>query len=659
MKRFNVWSVSLILMLAVSLMISSCKKNFDEPPGPTDPGITPTHTISQLKAMHAASGAYDVINADVIIGGVVVANDKSGNLYKELYIQDGTGGINILLDANGLYNSFPVGRQVYIKCNGLCISDYNRLIQLGVKATVAGSPSLEAIASTLIDQYIIGGTLNNPVTPRVVTLNDLSTNMQDEYLGSLIQLNNYEFVTGDTSKTYADTSAYKNSVNLTVKSCGANSSIIIRSSGYANFAGVNVPNGNGTLTAIYTVYGNTKQLILRDTADVQFNNYRCGQGPTTVMNIADVRALYSGSTTAAPDGKRITGVVISDRSTNNINSQNLLLQQGNGLAGILVRFDSPHSFNLGDSLDVNVSLQEVSEYRGLLQVNLVPLNYATRVSTGKTITPRVATITDINSNFEAWESTLVTINDVALSGSGSSYSGSVNLTDVTGSLVMFTSSSASFAGQIYPANATAVTGYLTQFDATYELGIRNPGAPLNDVVAAAPPPPSGNDLIISEYIEGSSNNKYLEIYNGGSATADLSLYDLKLYSNGNTSVTNSLNLATVQATLAPGEIIVIQNASAALTLPAGVTAFSSGVCNFNGDDAIQLEKSGVVIDVFGEKGVDPGSSWTIAGDATAAVNKGVRRNAGITAGNIDWTTSSASEWTVNATIDDVSNLGTR
>ena len=210
MKRFNVWSVSLILMLAVSLMISSCKKNFDEPPGPTDPGITPTHTISQLKAMHAASGAYDVINADVIIGGVVVANDKSGNLYKELYIQDGTGGINILLDANGLYNSFPVGRQVYIKCNGLCISDYNRLIQLGVKATVAGSPSLEAIASTLIDQYIIGGTLNNPVTPRVVTLNDLSTNMQDEYLGSLIQLNNYEFVT--VLRAYSQKKCFTNKI---------------------------------------------------------------------------------------------------------------------------------------------------------------------------------------------------------------------------------------------------------------------------------------------------------------------------------------------------------------------------------------------------------------------------------------------------------------
>ncbi len=652
----------LLILLAATLVLGSCKKTFDEPPAPADPGLTPTHTIKELKAMHTVSGAYDVISTDIIISGIVVANDRSGNLYKEIYVQDATGGINVLLDGIGLYNSFPVGRRVYIKCNGLCISDYNRLVQLGVKATVAGSPSIQAIASNLIDRYVVGGTLNNPVTPKVVTLNQLTTSMQDTLLGTLIQLNNYEFVTGDTSKTYADTSAYKNSVNLTVKSCGANSSIIIRSSGYASFAGVNVPNGNGTVTAIYTLFGSTKQLIIRDTADVQMNNFRCGQGPTTVMNIADVRALYTGTTTAAPDGRRITGVVISDRSTGNINNQNLVLQQGNGLSGILVRFDAAHGFNLGDSLDVNISLQEISEFRGLMQVNLVPLNYATRVATGKSITPRVASIGDINTNFETWESTLVTMNNVALSGSGSTYSGAVNLTDATGTIVMFTSSAASFAGQNYPANASSVTGYITQFDATKEIAIRNPGGSLNDVVPAAPPPPpppGGDDLIISEYIEGSSNNKYIEIYNGGSTTADLSLYDIKLYSNGGTSATNTLNLATVQPTLAAGGIIVLKNASAALTLPAGVTAFGTGVCNFNGDDAIELEKSGAVIDVFGEKGVDPGTSWTIAGDASAAVNKGVRRNAGINAGSTNWTTSSATGWTVISTIDDVSNLGTR
>ncbi|MEQ1676368.1 MAG: DUF5689 domain-containing protein, partial [Chitinophagaceae bacterium] len=484
MKQVNVWLGSLIILLAASVALTSCKKTFDQPAGPSDPSLAPTHTIAQLKALHTAFGAFDVINTDIIISGVVVANDKSGNLYKELYIQDATGGINVLLDATGLYNSFPVGRKVFIKCNGLCISDYNRLVQIGVKATVGGVPSIQAIVSNLIDKYIVGGSLNNPVTPTVVTVSQLTTSMQDVNLGTLVQLNNYEFIPADTSKTFADTSAYKNSVNLNVRSCGANSSIIIRSSGFANFAGVSAPNGNGTLYAIYTLFGTTKQLIIRDLDDVQFNNVRCGQGATTVLNTSDLRAVFTGTATTAPDGKRITGVVISDRSTNNLNSQNLVLQQGDNLSGILVRFDSPHSFNLGDSIDVNVSQQELSEFNGLLQVNLVPLSYASLKAAGKSITPRNVTVAALNTNFETWESTLVKTGPVALSGgTGGTYSGSVNLNDGA-TIVLFTASGASFSGQTFPANAASVTGYVTQFGTTKELSIRNPGGALNDVVAA-------------------------------------------------------------------------------------------------------------------------------------------------------------------------------
>ncbi|HMU45717.1 MAG TPA: DUF5689 domain-containing protein [Chitinophagaceae bacterium] len=540
MKKVNVWLSGLAIILTASLVLFSCKKTFDEPQGPTDPGLTPTHTIRQLKAMHTTSGAYDIINSDIIISGVVVANDKSGNLYKEIYIQDGTAGINLLLDANGLYNSFPVGRKVYVKCNGLCISDYNRLVQLGVKATVAGTPSIEAIASNLIDKYVIGGTLNNTVTPKVVTVSQLTTSMQDSLLGTLIQLNNYEFVPGDTSKTFADTSAYKNSVNLTVRNCQANSSIIIRSSGYANFAGVSAPNGNGTLTAIYTLFGTTKQLIIRDTADVQFNNVRCGQGPTTVMNISDVRALFTGSTTSAPDGKRITGVVISDRSTNNLNSQNLVLQQGNNLSGILVRFDSPHAFNLGDSLDVNISQQEISEFNSLLQVNNVPLTYATRISTGKTITPRAVTLAQVNANFDAWESTLIKTGPVSLSGgSGGTYSGSVTLNDGA-TLVMFTSSGATFSGQTYPSNALSVTGYLTEFGSTKELSIRNPSGALNDVVPASGGG-GGLPLTTSPYTQN-FNNIAAGLPTGifakiGSSSSSIGTGDMPEYGSGLSSMT--------------------------------------------------------------------------------------------------------------------------
>jgi hypothetical protein len=94
-------------------------------------------------------------------------------------------------------------------------------------------------------------------------------------------------------------------------------------------------------------------------------------------------------------------------------------------------------------------------------------------------------------------------------------------------------------------------------------------------------------------------------------------------------------------------------------LPAGVTAYSSGVCNFNGDDAITIEKDGIIIDVFGTVGTDPGTSWTIAGDANAAVNKTVRRKTLITKGNINWADAATKEWEVISVTDDVSKIGSR
>jgi hypothetical protein len=474
MKYLSFSLKSIFFIALTAAFMYACKKEFDVPPGPKDPDLKATHTIAQLKGLHKNPGDYDVVNDSIIISGVVIANDKSGNLYKQIYIQDTTGAIQLMLDGSGLYNSYPVGRKLFIKCKGLCVSDYNRMIQLGVKTSLAGTPSIQPIASNLIGQYIIGGSLNNPVTAKKVRVDTLKTTMQTQLLGTLIELQDYEFVVQDTSKTYSDTSAYKESLNLTVKGCSGGSDIIIRTSGYANFSGVPVPNGNGTIVALYTVFNSTKQLVLRDTSDVKLNGFRCGTGPTTVMNISDLRALFTGTATSAPSGRRVSGIVISDRSKNNLNARNLVLQQGNGLSGIAVRFDANHSFNLGDSIDVVVSGVELSEFNGLLQVNNVPLANASLRSTGKSITPRVATIADINTNFETWESTLVRINNVSLSGGTTpgKYSGNVTLS-ASGTIVMFTSSTATFAGQNFPTNASSITGYLNQFTAK-QIAIRDP-----------------------------------------------------------------------------------------------------------------------------------------------------------------------------------------
>jgi hypothetical protein len=282
-----------VIIIAASGTLSSCKKSFDNPPGPADPAIVANTSVAALKAMHTSSGAYNIITTDIIISGVVVADDKSGNLYKQLFIEDATGGLQILLDANSLYGSYPVGRKIFIKCNGLCISDYNGTMELGVKATVAGLPSLEGIPANVIDKYVFGGSLGNPVVPHVVTYAQLTTNMQDRYLGTLIQLDNFAFTNLNT--TYSDTSAYKSTVNLDIKNCSGQT-ITVRTSAYANFAGQQVAQGRGTIYAIYTTFGATRQLILRDPSDVKFTNpWACALPAGTLFN-EDFESLTTPTT---------------------------------------------------------------------------------------------------------------------------------------------------------------------------------------------------------------------------------------------------------------------------------------------------------------------------------------------------------------------------
>ncbi len=270
-----------VIIITAPGILGSCKKSFDNPPGPADPNIVANTSIQALKAMHTSSGAFNNITTDIIISGVVVADDQSGNLYKQLYIEDATGGLQILLEATSLYGTYPVGRKVFIRCKGLCITDYNGTMELGVKATVAGLPSVQGIPANVISNYVIGGSINNPVTPHVVTLSQLTTGMQDRYLGTLVQLDNFAF--NDINATYADTSAYKSTVNLDIKNCSGQT-VIVRTSAYANFAGQRVAQGRGSILAIYTTYGTTKQLIIRDTSDVRFyGSHSCPLAPGTLF----------------------------------------------------------------------------------------------------------------------------------------------------------------------------------------------------------------------------------------------------------------------------------------------------------------------------------------------------------------------------------------
>lgn len=493
MKFASIYSLIFSLIISVTLM-TGCKKTFTDPADPGNPSIVANTSIRAVKARYT-SGAPVAITEELIIEGIVSCDDKSGNYYQQIALQDTSGGILLRLAGNNLFNQYPVGRKLFVKLKGLFLGQYNGTLQFGggVDSALISQGGVTLLASNLFDQHIVKGALNQPLTPKVVSISQLTTTLQDPYISTLIQLNELEVSPTDTSRNYADASQSGNRI-LQGCSAPATNRITLRTSNYSNFATLKMPAGNGSITGVYSYFGSTRQLTIRDTSDVRLSGARCGSGPATLLATADLRALFTGTTTFAPAGRKITGVVISDRTTNNINNQNIYLQQGNGLAGICVRFAAAHSFNLGDSIDVNVTGQELSESNGLLQLNSVPLNYAQLISTGKSITPRVATLAAVSTNYRAWESTLIRVATVSFSGgSGGRWSGSVTMTDASGTLTVFTSSAASFATSSYPATATSFTGYLTPFNATKQISFRG----LSDIQGGStpPPPPSGGLLL--------------------------------------------------------------------------------------------------------------------------------------------------------------------
>lgn len=454
-------NVQLLLLTALLFTgISACvKRNFDEPPTGGEPvNITSNTTITELKARHVTPSGYDKITEDLIIEGTVIMDDRSGNYYKTLVIQDASGGIEIKFNDGYLYNQFPVGRKMYVRCKGLILTDYNGLTQLtGSTVEQGGQVDDVGLTELQVRQQVVKGPLSDtPPAPKVLSISELNSS----HISTLIQIPDAQFIKADTAKTFADP-VTKYSLNRTLADCHGQQ-LILRTSGYADFAGSKTPTGNGAITGVLGIYGSTLQLYVRDQNDLNMTNARCSGVGGQLMKISDLRALFTGTLTSAPADRKIRGIVISDRVANNLNGQNLYLQDESG--GIVVRFTASHAFNLGEQIEVEVSGQEISEFNGLLQVNKVPLDKSVSLSENNTVTPRTATIAEINTNFNAWESTLVRITGATISGSGTPLSGGKTVTDASGSIALFTQSYSNFASLTTPSGPKTITAIVSDFN---------------------------------------------------------------------------------------------------------------------------------------------------------------------------------------------------
>jgi hypothetical protein len=476
----------LTLVLFGSIILNSCVKEFDEPQFPfTDPDITTNATVNKIKQIFTNSGVSPITD-DLVFSAVVIANDSTGNFYKKIVVQDSTGGLEVLIDGKEMFNKYPVGRRVFIKAKGLTIGDYNGLLQLGYAFSEG---SVVAIPYKLIDDFVVGGSLHNELEPKIVKIGEFDESL----VSTLIKFENVEFANASLNTTYAD-GINKTDVNKTLTNC-SKKEFLVRTSGYAKFATDTVAAKNGSLTCVLSLYKTTYQGYLRSLKDVDFQNERCNSssGNETLVTIKSLRDQFNSGNPVIGSKLKIKGVVISDRVNNNLDSKNVIIQDGT--AGINVRFDAAHSFNMNDQIEVVVSNLELSEYSKLLQLNNTPIDFGKKVGT-TTITPNVMTVGQLLTNGENLESTLVTLKDVTLTGGTTYKDTKIYAGDGTGSINLYSRSAATFASNPIPTSKVDITAIVGQYNDNYQISIRN----LDDVKGGGTNP--GTEIFKDDFESG-------------------------------------------------------------------------------------------------------------------------------------------------------------
>ena len=281
----------LMLVLACSLVTGCMDDDWDTPNaealnkayGNQEIAETNVITIGSLKekydsVINASTNSYKQITEDVQIKGRVVGNDIGGNIYNEVSIDDGTGAILICISQGGLFSYLPVGQEIVVDLKGLYIGGYGKQAEIGMPYTNAKGNSYVSRMSRVLWNKHFKLTGVADASKVVAEEFDLSKRTKEEYFtannGKLMTIKNVEFTNADGKTTFAPSEEKDaaNSVNRGLSQNGnpiATSSIVVRTSSYADFAAKQLPTGKLNITGVFTRYRTTWQILIRDERDIQ------------------------------------------------------------------------------------------------------------------------------------------------------------------------------------------------------------------------------------------------------------------------------------------------------------------------------------------------------------------------------------------------------
>lgn len=275
MRKINKYIGGLFL---TAVVMSGCQDDFDAP-GLKVPVATLTKNTSILEVKQKywsnETNYIDTIGLNdagehIVIAGRVISSDASGNIYKNLVIQDESAALTLSINANSLYNTYRIGQEVIIDVTDMYIGKYSGLQQMGFPDYAAGYGWQATFMP--MEFFELHSELNGLPEPakidtvEVKAIADLPTTPEglQKWQSQLVRINNVHFE-GGGELNYTDEKEV--SANRTLYDQNG-SSITVRNSGYARFYADKLPAGNFDIVGILSYFGTSGwQLLLRTTDD--------------------------------------------------------------------------------------------------------------------------------------------------------------------------------------------------------------------------------------------------------------------------------------------------------------------------------------------------------------------------------------------------------
>ena len=610
--------------------------------------------IEDVRALY--QGENVTISEDWTICGTVISNyrhSESGGLnnatsQKSVVIQDETAGIVLFLAENN--KELALGDRIEVKVNGLVLQRFDN-----------GSLQINAVPMDRITKITTG----SQVEPKTISASELVTG---EYESQYVAVTDVQVVDSDLGKTFVTQDGEgkdrHTSINF-ISRTGVR--FLLFSSAYSTFGDQLVPEGSGTLKGIAAVHGGDYQISITSTDDYaeltgeRFDNSGFERPQPTKATIAEVLAAsVSGSVWYEITGT-ISNIEASDYGNFTITDETGSIYVYGLTSEWRADGKNDQSFpELGlKAGDILTLAGTRDEYKDEPQIGGPAYYISHKDGGGEDPDPdepgdlKVATIAEFlaaEPGDGVWYQLTGEMYDIyntqygnfwirddagnqvevfgltaegPLSGNDKSFS-TLGLKE--GDILTFATLRGEFEGEAQAGGMNTPAYYIS-----HEEG-EEPEVPTGDPTA----------LIISEYVEGSGSNKFIEVANVSDSEIDLSAYTLVKYTNGDENKPDAQKV--LSGTLAPGAVKVYGNSKADLTLPAGVEfEVDNNVINFNGNDPMAIICNGEVIDLLGEWGAD---NW--------GENMTLRRKSTVTAPSA---TYNPDEWDVLEQ-NDVSGLGT-